>query len=75
MAIFDVPIEITVDDCIMCGLCVELCPSNPGVYEMGEVSAVVVNPDACEQCMLCTDNCPTDAIKMRWREIEREGEA
>lgn len=75
MATFDEPIEIIVDDCIMCGLCVELCPATPDVYEMGEVSAVVVNPDSCEQCMLCTENCPTDAIKMHWRRIEKEGEA
>lgn len=74
MPIYDEPIEIVVDDCIMCGLCVELCPASPGVYEMGEVSAVAVHPDACEQCMLCTENCPTDAIKMKWREIESAGE-
>jgi len=64
----DEPIEITAEDCIFCGLCVEGCPATPTVFEMGEANAVVVNADSCEHCMLCVDNCPTNAIKMKWDE-------
>jgi len=57
-------VTISAEDCIGCGLCVEMCPATPGVFEMQDITAVVVHAEACERCRLCTDNCPTDAIKL-----------
>lgn len=61
------PVYITVseEDCIGCGVCAEMCPTLPTVFEMRDVMAFAVHPEVCERCMLCIENCPTDAILVR----------
>jgi len=59
-----VHIRISDEECIGCEVCVEMCPTLPGVFEMDKLTAVVVHPEVCERCMLCIENCPTDAISM-----------
>ena len=57
-------VTVLSEDCIGCGLCVEMCPTTPCVFEMQDISAVAVHPEVCERCMLCVENCPTNAVKM-----------
>ncbi|MEL9999207.1 MAG: 4Fe-4S binding protein [Thermoplasmata archaeon] len=50
--------------CIGDGICVNVCPAHPTVFEMEYISKVI-NPNACiEGCTECADNCPTGAIKI-----------
>ena len=58
-------IAISGEDCIGCGVCVEMCPTTPNVFEMRDILAAIVHPEVCESCMLCIENCPTDALSMR----------
>jgi len=44
-----------------CAICYELCPTEPKVFEIGDVSKVI-NPDVCTDCGACEDNCPNGSI-------------
>jgi NAD-dependent dihydropyrimidine dehydrogenase PreA subunit len=57
-------LKVSDEDCIGCGVCVEMCPTTPSVFEMDEVLSVVKHSEVCELCMLCIDNCPMSAITM-----------
>lgn len=54
---------IVTDDCILCGLCPEICPE---VFELGPEKAMVkldpVPPEHEEKSRQAADECPTDAI-------------
>lgn len=56
------------EECILCGLCEDICPE---VFEMGEEVAVVkldpVPSEYREKCREAAEECPTEAI-----EIEEE---
>ena len=49
------------DDCVQCGECAEVCPSDAIVVdeESGEFS---INSGACTKCGLCAETCPSEAI-------------
>jgi len=49
------------DTCIVCATCYELCPAEPKVFEIEDVSKVI-NPEACTDCGACEENCPTGSI-------------
>lgn len=53
------------DDCIACGLCVDICPE---VFEMGDQYAEVivdeVPADAEEACLQAAEDCPVEAIEI-----------
>lgn len=58
--------------CILCGGCVDICPTGVlrilpaadlGVEEEG--LALVLQEDFCIRCGLCVERCPTDALEMR----------
>lgn len=53
------------DTCIGCGACIEACP---GVFELKDEKAFVVNPDKCStcNCQEAIDICPVTAIS--WSE-------
>jgi len=51
------------EECITCGTCEAVCPADPNVYEIDDVSKVV-NPDACIECEECVENCPVDCIEL-----------
>ncbi len=57
-------VRVSEEDCIGCGLCVEMCPTTPGVFEMEDLLSVVKHSEVCELCMLCVENCPMSAISM-----------
>lgn len=51
------------ETCIACGACESVCPADPVVFEVTNVSRVV-NPDACTECGECETNCPTESIRL-----------
>lgn len=53
-------IEIDLDKCTGCSLCIEVCPHN--VIEIRENLAYLTNKDRCIECGACSMNCPTEAI-------------
>jgi NAD-dependent dihydropyrimidine dehydrogenase PreA subunit len=48
------------DQCIGCGVCVEVCPH--AVFAMNGRKAVLVRQTDCMECGACQVNCPTAAI-------------
>lgn len=51
-------------DCIACGVCQDVCPADPNVFEI-EDTAKVANPDACTGCLECQNNCPVSCIEVK----------
>ncbi len=53
---------IDVDKCIICKICIEICP-----YEVfGEEADIVIvaEPENCIECGECIRNCKNEAIKL-----------
>ncbi len=64
-------VEIEIERCKGCGLCVEVCPEQ--VLEIGrEINlsgyqhVVVVQAEACIGCCRCAEMCPDTALAV-WR--------
>ena len=57
-----VTLELDVDKCTGCGLCVIVCPHR--VFELQAGKAGIVDVDLCMECGACSQNCPADAIKV-----------
>ncbi|GBF34909.1 ferredoxin [Desulfocucumis palustris] len=55
--------EVNIESCIACATCQAVCPAEPNVFEVTDVSRAV-NPEACTGCGSCRDNCPTGSIKL-----------
>lgn len=55
------------NDCMACGLCVDLCPSlaiRPKTREGKGYAGYEINPDDCTNCEACLEaDCPANAIK------------
>lgn len=56
-------IEINVDLCKGCAICVEFCPHDVLAIENGV--AVVVDIDSCNRCQFCDYRCPDFAITVK----------
>ncbi|MDH4378760.1 MAG: 4Fe-4S binding protein [Vampirovibrionales bacterium] len=52
-------LELKVDDCILCGACVPVCPVEALALEPNEL---LVNNHRCYGCNRCVPVCPTDAL-------------
>jgi 2-oxoglutarate ferredoxin oxidoreductase subunit delta len=66
------PVQLDLDLCKACGVCVELCPEK--VFDRDRLGEpVVARPDDCSQCLICELHCPDFAIEVRRR--ERKGKA
>jgi ferredoxin len=58
--------------CILCGLCVDVCPTNCITIVRADraglgvesQSALLLNEDACIRCGLCVNRCPPGALSM-----------
>ncbi|MBA3046141.1 MAG: 4Fe-4S binding protein [Candidatus Thermoplasmatota archaeon] len=50
------------DECVGCGLCVDVCPN--GAIKM-EDGIAVIDADACIDCEVCVGECPNGAISMK----------
>jgi len=54
------PPRVNQRKCILCGLCLKLCPAT--VFEMRHKKITVVRPEACIKCGHCGALCPSNAI-------------
>jgi formate dehydrogenase beta subunit len=64
-------IQLDVGSCVLCGLCVDVCPFDlisivpAGYVEPGGVgTALVLDESRCIRCGLCIDRCPSKALSM-----------
>ncbi|MGA7269969.1 MAG: FAD-dependent oxidoreductase [Acidimicrobiia bacterium] len=65
-------ILLDVDRCVLCGLCVDVCPMDVlSIIPAAEVAsaggpgtALLLDETSCIRCALCVDRCPTDALSM-----------
>jgi NADPH-dependent glutamate synthase beta subunit-like oxidoreductase len=64
-------IQLDVDKCVLCGLCVDVCPFDlismvPAAdFDAGAVgTALLLDEEMCIRCGLCIERCPTDALSM-----------
>lgn len=63
---------LDVDRCVLCGLCVDVCPVDVlSIVPASEASphlppgtALLLDERACIRCALCVERCPTDALSM-----------
>jgi len=52
--------QIDLTRCILCGRCVQACPTQ--AVEMLASGPTIVRPDACTYCTACEAICPVGAI-------------
>ena len=53
-------LELTIDKCIGCGTCVEVCPHR--VFGLDGKKVTLLDRGACMECGACALNCPTAAL-------------
>lgn len=54
-------IEITIEDCILCGICMKSCP--PRAIQVDRKSSTwTINRFDCIQCGYCTEKCPKKCL-------------
>ncbi len=58
-----VTLELDVDTCNGCGVCVEVCPHE--VFIIESKKARIVDRDACMECGACAINCPVASLSVR----------
>lgn len=56
-------LELDVDKCTGCGMCVFVCPQ--AVISVEKKKARLVDRDACMECGACAGNCPEKALTVR----------
>lgn len=56
-------VEIHIDDCIMCGMCMRSCP--PGAIEVKRAENTwTINRFDCVQCGYCVEKCPKKCLSI-----------
>ncbi|MDP6613254.1 MAG: 4Fe-4S binding protein [Candidatus Hydrothermarchaeota archaeon] len=70
---FDGEIEVELEKCQGCGVCVEICHAkalNMPKPQLGKrVDTLVINHDSCMYCGACSNSCPTDALTVKRNSI------
>ena len=54
------PAKVNTDDCVGCGACADVCPSDAITVE----DVAVVDESACTECGACVDECPQECITL-----------
>ena len=62
---------VVTDECILCGVCVSLCPT--GSIHEGELKCFI-DVDECIECCTCVENCVSEAIIFIEEEIKETRE-
>lgn len=64
-------IQLNTSICVLCGLCVDVCPEQvisivPGddLTEPAVGTALLLDESTCIRCALCVERCPTKALSM-----------
>lgn len=56
-------VEINIEDCILCGLCMRSCP--PGAIQVNRgTGAWTINRFDCIQCGYCVEKCPKKCLSI-----------
>lgn len=58
-----VTLELDLDKCTGCGMCVSVCPH--AVFRLEDSKARIIDRDACMECGGCARNCPSEAISVQ----------
>lgn len=58
-------LKINSDKCVVCGLCVKLCPMNNITVAQGKA----VSGNQCTMCYRCINKCPKQAITLLGKEV------
>jgi 2-oxoglutarate ferredoxin oxidoreductase subunit delta len=67
-------VELDLELCKACGVCIDLCPDN--VFDRDKLGyPVLARPEECRQCLLCELHCPDFAIEVRRRERKATSKA
>ena len=56
-------VEIEINDCIMCGMCMRNCPPNAITVDRAKGTWKIQRFD-CVQCGYCVENCPKKCLKI-----------
>jgi len=62
VSILDRPIHKDDEECVECGACISVCPTN--VYTFDEAWNVHVDEKKCIQCGMCIKMCPHGALRL-----------
>lgn len=60
-------LEIDLDTCTQCGVCIDICPGN--ALEQGDEGPELAHPELCTQCGACEDQCPSHSITVSHRQL------
>ena len=52
------------EQCIGCGICVEVCPQGAAALTVGDSPHAVVDANSCRGCGICAAECPTGAMTL-----------
>lgn len=55
-------LEFFPDNCVGCGMCVEVCPH--GAFTLEDGKAVILDRDLCMECGACMGNCAFKALRV-----------
>jgi NAD-dependent dihydropyrimidine dehydrogenase PreA subunit len=55
-------LTLTVDKCVGCGKCTEVCPHD--VFTVSDRKVQIKDKDACMECGACVKNCPASALSV-----------
>lgn len=56
-------VEITIDDCISCGMCVRSCPTGTLSVDR-DAGTWTINRFDCVQCGFCVQKCPKKCLRI-----------
>ena len=60
------PVELDLELCKACGICIALCPTK--VFDVDKQRyPIVARPEECTSCLLCELHCPDFAIEVKRR--------